>query len=150
MINSYMILVGIMCGLLTMFLNYCIGKPSSPKFSPYEIFSFYTIWLVKHRLKKIGLYYEYVKQFGYPSKSAFLNTPLHARITRKHEAEIVMYNAAEPFFTWERAAGMCPVCFGVWVSVICGFFFIENIIDLLIIVITSHATIRIFNKIVYD
>ncbi len=134
--------IGILSGLLTMFINYCIGKPAS-EFSPYEIFSGYTIWLSKRRLKKIGLYNKYEKQYN---ENLIRTNERHEIISLKNDFKKMLYEAADPFFTWERAAGMCPVCSGVWTSIIIGLLFTQNLVYLLIIVLISHIIIRLSNK----
>lgn len=137
------IIIGMLAGFLVIFLNYCIGKPGS-EFSPYEIFSDYTVWLSKRRLKEVGLYQEYASQYNEGLRRT--NTK-HEVISLKNDFKKMLYNAADPFFTWERAFGMCPICFGFWISLISGLFFTKNFVYLLIIVVTSHVTIRVLNKI---
>lgn len=144
-------LVGIISACLTIFLNYCLGKPGSEKFSPYEIFASYTIWLSKRRLKKIGLWDKYQKLYhqGLADSKA-----KHQRLTYEKEFNLMLYEAADPFFTWERAAGMCPVCTGFWIALITGIIFtfqnnfwsFNNFFNLVIIIVISHVTIRILNK----
>lgn len=127
---------------LTIFINYCIGKPSG-EFSPHEIFSDYTVWLSKKRLWKLGLYQQYLRQFkeSNPRTSA-------ESIELNNDFKRILYNAADPFFTWERAVGMCPVCTGFWVSLIIGVVFYQNLLYLLSVIVISHILIRIFNKII--
>ena len=108
------ITVSLLATCLTIFINYCIGKPSSD-FSPYEIFANYTIWLSIRRLKEVGLYDQYSEQ--YHDNLVRLKTK-HEVITLKNDFKKMLYNAADPFFTWERAVGMCPVCTGFWISLI--------------------------------
>lgn len=140
--------IGILSALLTIFLNYIIGKPGS-EFSPYEIFSSYTVWLSKWRLKRLGLYEQYEKQFGFNNAKYE-----YQLIGLKKDAAIILYNAAEPYFTWERAIGMCSICTGVWVALISGIFwelfndfsFLENALYLLSIIVISHVVIRLLNK----
>lgn len=139
-----LILIGVIAACLTMFLNYCIGNPGSEKFSPYEIFSSYTVWLAKMRLKRVGMYDQYSQQY-HENLKRHQSKP--ETIIFKNDFKKVVYDAAEPFFTWERAVGMCPVCFGFWVSLGSAVLFSKNIVDLLIIIVISHVTIRIFNKI---
>lgn len=143
-------IIGVLAAALTLFLNYCFGKPSG-EFSPYEIFSSYTIVLSKNRLIKVGLWDHYIQQ--YTEGISHLKTR-HEIITFKNDFKKMVYDAANPFFTWERAVGMCPVCTGFWVSLIVGIFGLSIIseyslflVDLGIIILTSHITIRILNKI---
>lgn len=144
-------LVGIISACLTIFINYCLGKPGSEKFSPYEIFSSYTVWLSKFRLKRTGILIDYEQQYKESSKFK----PLDQFIQIKNDYKIMLYEAAEPYFTWERAVGMCPVCAGFWISLFTGIIYIavyqnfwdyHNFFNLLIIIVISHVTIRILNK----
>lgn len=134
--------IGLLSAGVTIFINYCIGKPAS-EFSPYEIFSGYTVWLSIRRLKKVNLYEKYKKQLDENLSS----TGQYEQVLIKNDFKKILYDAAEPFFTWERAFGMCPICTGLWISLIFGFLFTQNLLSLLVIVITSHITIRLLNKI---
>lgn len=136
--------VGLLSAGLTLLLNYCIGKPGA-EFSPYEIFSGYTVWLSKRRLKQIGLFDNYSKEYH---ENIVRASTIHERLTIQADFRRIIYNAAEPFFTWERMAGMCSVCTGLWVSLIGGLWFTRNLVYLLCIVVISHITIRILNKII--
>lgn len=135
--------IGMLAAFITLFLNYCIGKPGG-EFSPYEIFSGYTVWLSKRRLRQVGLYAAYWNQCV---ESAQRAKSKHELITLKNDMARIYYNAADPFFTWERAIGMCPVCTGFWISL--GLAFLEswNIFQIIQIIVISHITIRILNKI---
>lgn len=140
----YYCLIGALAGCLTLFLNYCIGKPGSKEFSPHEIFSFYTVWLSIRRLQDVHLYDDYIKQYN---ENLLRASQKHEILTLKNEFKKMLYDAADPFFTWERAAGMCPVCFGFWVSLIVGILFSHYFVYLITIIVISHLTIRVLNKI---
>lgn len=142
MIN--VLIIGLACAFLTAFLNYCIGKPGGD-FSPYEIFSFYTVWLAKARLKDVGLLENYERQYN---DSLRANVFKYQHIGIKNDYKKMLYNAAEPYFTWERMVGMCPVCTCFWVTFITSIFFYENIVYLVLNIIISHVTIRVINKII--
>ncbi len=146
-------LAGFLAACFSTFINYCLGKPGSDHFSPYEIFSSYTVWLSKLRLKKLdGLYYSYKHQFDDDVKGK----SLFQVITMKADFRKLIYEAAEPYFRWEKAFGMCPVCTGFWISLFFGtgylvfytnFWNYESFFNLLIIIVISHVTIRVFQKI---
>lgn len=138
------IILSITLAALTLFLNYCMGKPGG-EFSPHEIFSFYTVWLSKRRLKQLNLWYEYSVQYRESLKKIITKSELK---TFKNDFNKIIYDAADPFFTWERMLGMCPVCFGFWVSLAGGLCFSKNVVDLLTIISISHISMRIFNKII--
>lgn len=145
--------IGLLAAGITLFINYCIGSPASEKFSPYEIFSSYTFWLSKRRLKQVDLWTTYSKQY---SESLLTTQSRAVRISIQNDFKKMVYDAADPFFTWERAAGMCPVCTGFWIALIT--FLVNNLLagirlsnynllHLVIIIVVSHITIRILNKI---
>lgn len=137
------LIVGVLASCLTLMINYGLGKPSG-EFSPYELFSWYTVWMSVRRLKVVGLYKEYEKQYN---ESLNRTSTKSEVISLKNDFKKMIYNAADPFFTWERAAGMCPVCTGFWVSLICALFFSNNLSEIIGITVISHITIRILNKI---
>lgn len=139
------IFIGILSGFLVMFINYCLGKPGSKEFSPYEIFSFYTVWLSRRRLDKIGLLKQYTKIYYENINDIRLK---HEMISFKKNYNKSLYEAAEQFFTWERALGMCSVCSGFWTSLGVGMFFAKDFTELITIVLISHITIRLLNKVI--
>lgn len=150
-ILGMIILIGIYAGILTLFINYCFGKPSG-NFSPYEIFSGYTLFLAKKRLIKVGLWDQYLNQFI--EGVSQLKTK-HEIITFKNDFKKMVYEAADPFFTWERAVGMCPICTGFWISLIVGIFNLSIyseisllLVNIIVIVLSSFLTIRILNKLI--
>lgn len=137
-----MIFFGFIAACITMFHNYTIGKPSS-EFSPYEIFSFYTVWLSKRRLKKMGLLDNYLRQLAENTKGL----KKYQKVETENDFKKMLYNAADNYFTWERAVGMCPVCTGFWISLLIGCLVTQNISEIIEIIVISHISIRIFNKI---
>jgi len=134
--------ISILAACVTLFLNYCIGKPAS-EFSPYEIFSSYTVWLSIRRLKNVGLYDQYSEQ--YHDNLQRVKTKYEV-ISLKNDFKKMLYNAADPYFTWERAIGMCPVCTGFWISLIIAILATGNILHIIEIVVFSHIIIRVINK----
>ena len=138
----FLIEMVLLASAVTIFLNYCIGKPASD-FSPYEIFSSYTVWLSIRRLKNIGLYDQYSEQ--YHDNLQRVKTKYEV-ISLKNDFKKMLYNAADPYFTWERAVGMCPVCTGFWISLIIAILATGNILHIIEIVVFSHIIIRIANK----
>ena len=138
----FLIEISLLAACVTLFLNYCIGKPAVD-FSPYEIFSSYTVWLSIRRLKEVGLYDQYSEQ--YHDNLQRVKTKYEV-ISLKNDFKKMLYNAADPYFTWERAVGMCPVCTGFWISLIIAILATGNILHILEIVVFSHIIIRIANK----
>lgn len=139
------ITLGMFSALLTIFLNYCIGKPGSKEFSPYEIFSSYTVWLSIRRLQNVGLYNQYAAQYQENIERAQTK---HEIITMKNDFKKMLYEAADPFFTWERACGICPVCNGFWIALAVSLAFWLNIIAIIQIIVISHTAIRLLNKVI--
>lgn len=137
-----MILIAIVSACLTLFLNYIIGKPGS-EFSPYEIFSSYTVWLSKMRLRKLSLLKQYDRGF---QQNLNRTEKQHEYLSLKKDYNKILYQAAEPFFTWERMVGMCSVCTGFWISLLAAILFSQNIVHLIAIIVISHIIIRILNK----
>lgn len=141
--------IALIAACVSLFINYCIGKPGSSEFSPHEIFSSYTVWLATWRLKRLGNYGAYEAQFDY--KSAKSEAQL---IELENDAAQIIYNAAEPFFTWERAVGMCVICTGFWISLVVGIIAMffnhlgvrETFLSLVEIIVLSHVIIRILSK----
>jgi hypothetical protein len=119
---------GVLAALLSLFLDYCLGL-SGAGFSPREIFSGYTNWIVRQRLgnkvKEITESYKFEDEYD---RDAFL------------------YSQAEPLFTWEKAAGMCVVCTGFWIALVTGIFYTFSPVSIFEIILTSHVTIRIITK----
>ena len=128
-VDPNVFIYGLLAGFLSVFINYCIGKPGGKEFSPNEIFSFYTVWLAKLRLKRMGVLHQYEGDQGEQS-----------------EMKKVIVEAAERYFTWEKAFGMCVVCNGFWVSLICGICYTLDPVSIFEIVLISHVTIRIIAK----
>ena len=124
------------------FLNYAIGKPGG-EFSPYEIFSQYTVWLSIRRLRQVGLYKTYANQYN---QSIARTEQKHEVLKLKQDFNKMLYDAADPFFTWERAVGMCSICTGFWISLITGLLFSNNLLYLVLVIVISHILIRIINK----
>lgn len=138
---TQVILIGVLTGFLSLFINYCLGKPGSKEFSPYEVLSFYTVWLSKRRLKQIGLWGQYRQQYLENMRGYSWQV-----ISFKKDFNKMIYEAAEQYFTWERALGMCVVCSGFWISLITGLFFTFNFVNLFTITLISHITIRLLNR----
>ena len=138
----FLIEISILAACITLFLNYCIGKPAGD-FSPYEIFSSYTVRLSIRRLKEVGLYDQYSEQ--YHDNLQRVKTKYEV-ISLKNDFKKMLYNAADPYFTWERAVGMCPVCSGFWISLIVSILASANILHIIEIIVFSHIIIRIANK----
>ena len=136
-------IIGFLSGLATLFFCYVIGNPGSD-FSPHEIFARYTLWLSEHRLKSVQTFDLFQKQYNDNLKNCSTKAQY---TTLKNDFKIMTYQAAAPFFTWERAVGMCSVCTGVWMAILTWLIFAPGFVSLIIVILISHITIRIANKI---
>ena len=137
------ILTGIIAGFIAIFFNYIIGKPGG-EFSPYEIFSSYTVLLSKWRLKRAGLFQMFYDDY---CQSVF-NKDKSTTEGMTRDYHKMLYNAADPLFTWERAVGMCVVCSGFWIALAYGILIVGmDYISLLKIIVVSHVTIRLLSKV---
>lgn len=58
----------------------------------------------------------------------------------------LILQAAEPYFTWEKAFGMCVICTGFWICLISGIFYTLEPVPLIEIVLIGHVTIRTLKK----
>lgn len=115
---------GLFAAFLSVFINYTL--------QPGEIFFTYSYTLAKWRLKKMGQWDQYeniIKDVG-----------------ETKEAKKLAYDAASEYFTWEKMVGMCVICTGFWIALICGLFYTFNPVTLLEIILVSHVTIRILAK----
>ena len=147
--TDFLILI-VFPALLVFFIDYLIGRPSDEKFSINDIFSGYTFLLSRLRLHRMGVLQVLKIQ---------LSSQLSAAKTKKEIADIqisfrrMVIETARPYFSWEKAAGMCPVCFHVWIFVANYlyqtekiFFSFENIITFTFNLTISHLIIRVLKK----
>ena len=145
-----MIYLSIFCALLVYMIDYGIGRPSDEK-PGYGSFLFgYSFYLAKRRIVKAGLHKALYGQLLEQLSNAKNNLE-RARIKKSYK-EFVFTQGRE-MFTWEKAIGMCPVCFHFWVTffiLLIGniFFYKVNIITFGLMFVISHALIRIFKKFV--
>lgn len=131
--NTGVVLYGVLSAFLSLFVNYCLGKPGSENFSPHEIFSWYSAWLAEWRLMRTDRkkYTEWIDGSDASTKDLWR----------------MIYQEAEEKFTWERAVGMCVICTGFWISLICGFFYTLDPVQIVEIVLIAHIFIRLLSKI---
>lgn len=138
---SFVLWFALLSSCFSLLLNYALGKPGG-EFSPYEIFSFYTVWLSKRRLIKVGLYSSYINQLS----GSLSGKKKYEQIQIINDFNRIIYNAAEPFFTWERAFGMCIICTGFWISLIISILAQSTVIESAAIIVISQVLIRVINK----
>lgn len=120
----YVVVYGFFSAFLSVFISYTL--------QPGEIFFTYSYTLSKWRLKRMGQWDQYeniIKDVG---------------VTK--EVKKIVYDAASEYFTWEKMIGMCVICSGFWISLVCGFFYTLDPVKIAEIVLISHVTIRILSK----
>lgn len=140
--TEFVLMLALISTGAAMLHNYAIGKPGG-KFSPHEIFSFYTVWLSIRRLKVVGLYDNYAKQYSDNLQRVKTKAEI---ITLNQDFKKLLYDAADPFFTWERAVGMCINCTGFWISLLISILAQANIVETISIIVISHILVRIISK----
>lgn len=140
--------------LLVFFTDYLIGQPGNEKVNIKAIFFGYSFYVAKMRLKKMGLFEGLKKQLDNKLKNA---------LTKREKADILnsykelIFYTARPYFNFESAIGMCPICFHVWVTIIVYIFYaqtiffekVENIYFFVIFVLpllVGHLILRILKK----
>lgn len=126
--DTGIIVYGIGTAFLALFINYII--------QPGEIFGGYSVMLSKRKLKALGQWEQYSGMIRNADNKNYLM-----------DAHRLMKEAAEPYFTWEKAAGMCAACCGFWISLVCGIFYTLDPVTVAGIILTAHITIRIISKI---
>lgn len=123
MINHIIILL---C-LFRVFL-YAIGDVYSSNTNQHAILFKYSYWLAKNRLKKEGLFEQFLEL-----KNSVKNS------LQKKDYKLLVVNNAKEYFTWENMAGMCGVCTFFWVSLLGFLVFNLNIEGLLYFSIAQIA-----------
>lgn len=117
--------IGLFTAFLSLFIDYTL--------KPGEIFFEYTFILAKNRLKQEKIWEQYQAMIDEAGKTK--------------EVKRIIYEAASEYFTWEKAIGMCVICTGFWISLICGIFYTLEVAPLIEIVLISHVSLRILTKI---
>lgn len=110
------------------FLDYCLGRPMDDKPNPKEIFSGYSLWLAKRRLK--------------------IERVVVLHVESEDNKAIML--EAQKYYTWEKAMGMCIYCTGFWCALIAAaiFYFtiplsfINKSLMFLLVPIFSHSILR--------
>lgn len=115
------LIYGMLAGFFSLFISYTL--------QPGEIFFGWSYFLAKWRLKRMGWWEQYKAMTG-----------------ERKEKRKIGYYAAEDYFTWEKALGMCVICSGFWICLISGIFYTFKPVPLIEIVLIGHVTIRTLKK----
>lgn len=147
MMNLNFLIIPLATSLLVYMLDFAFGHPSEDKWHHKEIMSFYPLWLAKNKLKKYNLYYDLHNQLIQNLKNAITNSD---RFLINEEFKKIVYDTGKQYFTWEYAAGMCPICFGFWVNFITSSYFFllidKNISTFILSLLVGHLFTRLLNK----
>lgn len=115
----FIILLSAIPAAFNYFLNYCLGEPMSNEPSPKAIFSRYSLFIAKRRLKKMDA----LK----PIADYYLPMLTSPNLSDSLDAEKQMNQAillgGQKYYTYEQALGMCPFCTGFWCALISAFLF---------------------------
>lgn len=140
--------LAVFCALLVFMLDYAFGGPGNEKWNDSELLSAWAFFLAKRRLQKDGAWQG--KQSQLLESLATAKTEYDKKLIRKSFRQAVFSQAREVFY-WEKAVGMCPICFHVWVTIIVFlvtyFYFPVNIYTFGFSFLLSHLLIRILKKI---
>lgn len=146
--NEIYFVVAVFSALLVYILDYAFGQPGNEKWNDSELFSGYCFFLAKRRLKKDKVWKEKSKQL---SENLMKTTiPYDRKLIHKSFRHMVFNQAKETFY-WEKAIGMCPICFHFWVTLIIFltvniFYFRVNINIFTLYFLISHLIIRFLKK----
>ena len=146
--NEIYFAVAVVAALLAFILDYSFGQPGNEKWNDSELLSGWSFFLAKRRLKKDGAWQEKFTQLN--SSLLDAKTPYQRKVIRKSFKQAVFAQARETFY-WEKAIGMCPICFHFWLT-LCAFltvnifYFGVNIFTFILYFLVSHLIIRILKK----
>lgn len=145
--------------LLVYFLDFTFGRPSDEKPGTNDIFFSYTFALCKWRLKRMNAWAALAGQYN--DGIGKIKSAVELAQFKKSFKKIV-FDTARPLFTWENAAGMCPICFHFWVHLglnACFFivgkniYFLANnfcllnyLVTFVLPFLTGHLFIRLLKK----
>ena len=148
MYNETYLFLALFSALLVYLLDYSFGQPGNEKWNSQELLSGWSFLLAKRRLKRDGAWQGKHQQLLNQLKEA--KTPYDEKMIYKSFRQAVFAQARETFY-WEKAAGMCPICFHFWITLITFiavniFYFEVNIFTFILYCLVSHLFIRILKK----
>lgn len=132
---------------ISLLIDVCLGHPAKEQgFDSRAIFSNFSAWLAKLRLKRFRMY-DGIKDTYITNIKA--DIPFVKHVAKQAFKEDV-FNTAKEYFTWELGFGMCPVCTNIRISIVvalvCFFVFNLSWIVLILIPCFSNLYLLIFNK----
>lgn len=142
------IYLALLPALLVYMLDFGMGEPGNDSPNVHGLLSFWPQYLAKQALKKAGawdmLYKQYLDQVNFATDGLQL-----ARINT--EFKKMVFQQGRELFTWQYAAGMCPICFHFWINIffiisVNIFYFEVNIITFIPQLLIGHFFIRLFKK----
>lgn len=148
MFNETLLFFSIFAALLVYIIDYGFGNPGGDNWNDSELLSQYSFLMAKFKLKRIGAWEKLEKQLDDQQRAAQSQKEL-LEIDKSFRK--IVFSTAQPLFTWEKAAGMCPICFHFWASffifVLVNIFVLkESIIIFTLYMLISHFFIRLLKK----
>ena len=142
--------LAIFSALLVYLLDYSFGQPGNEKWNSQELLSAWSLFLAKRRVKSDGAMSNLITQLQEQLSTAV--SPYDKKIIRKNFNQMLFAKARETFY-WEKALGMCPICFHFWItlflfSTVNIFYFKVNIFTFILYLLISHLFIRLLKKFV--
>ena len=137
------------CALLIFMLDYGLGKPGDENFNKQALLFRWSFFLAKKRLKKNGAWKSLYAQH---SQNLTFSISTEERLIYTNNFKMIVFQNAQPFFTYEMILGMCPVCTHLWVTLsiflsVDIFYFSVNIFIFMHYLSFSHLLIRLFKRI---
>lgn len=141
-----MIELSIIAALFIYMLDYGLGKPGDEKPVYGSLLSAWAFYLAK---KALGSLYISLNQ-QYRDQLSNAKNDLEKMQIKRSFREIVFMQGRQ-LFTWQKIAGMCPICTHFWFSLILFFlvnifYFHVNIIIFTLYFLLSHFLIRLLKK----
>lgn len=146
--NEFYFFLAVFCALLVYLLDYAFGQPGGEKWNSQELLSGWSLFLAKRRLKKESIYRDLERQLHQQLISA--PDSYQRKLIRKNFNQLVFQQAREVFY-YEKALGMCPICFHFWVTLIVFllvnyFYFSVTLNTFVFSILISHLIIRLLKK----
>ena len=150
MFNEIYFGVALFAPLLVYMLDYAFGQPGNEKWNDKELLSGWSFLLAKRRLKKDNAWQQKFHQLNENLLKA--TNAYDRKMILKGFKQAVFIQARETFY-WEKAIGMCPICFHFWVSLflfsVVNYFYLQvNIFYFTLYLLFSHLIIRLLKKFV--
>lgn len=148
MYNETYLAASIFAALVVYMVDYGLGQPGNDKWKHSDLLSFYSFFIAKKTLQMHSAWDDLHAQYVEQIKNA--QTPVEV-IRIKQSFKDIVFSQARELFTWQKALGMCPICFHFWIcsvtfTIVNIFCQKENIIIFTLYFLFSHLLIRILKK----